>query len=303
MNKNDVQDREVLEYVRNRMAADMPPEFTRDVMNDVHRTTQRRRGFAWPMVTGLATVAAAVAVVVIGLGFINQPNDVGAGPSASSSPSTSASESATPEATPTPTLEASASEPPGPSATVEPTTGEGEFGPIHSMDPETAFENGQSCEVANAITTVDTDTDIGWTMSFPEGWYTNDTTEMRSACTIFASEPFEVASDGTYPQSVEMVGNLPPGGDFSTDNEITRTDTYTVDGVAAVRYETAGSSDGGFASPDPSVFWVIAVAGKLPGEGNDQPYFMIGTGSSDPDEMTAMVDILDRIVATLDLTE
>ena len=54
MNENDVQDREVLDYVRNRMAADMPPEFTRDVMNDVHRTTQRRRGFAWPIFTGLA---------------------------------------------------------------------------------------------------------------------------------------------------------------------------------------------------------------------------------------------------------
>ena len=112
-----------------------------------------------------------------------------------------------------------------------------------------------------------------------------------------------MASDGTYPQSVEISGDLPPGGDFSTSNEITRTDTYSVDGVAAVRYETAGSSEGGFASPDPGVFWVIAVAGNLPAEGNDQPYLMIGTGSSDPNELAALVDILDRMVATLDISE
>ena len=96
MNENDGRDREVLEYVRNRMVADLPPEFTRDVMDDVHRTTQRRRGFAWPILAGLATVAAAVAVVVIGLGLINRPGGVGS----ESTPSPSASPSATPSPTP-----------------------------------------------------------------------------------------------------------------------------------------------------------------------------------------------------------
>lgn len=299
MNENDGRDREVRGYVRNRMAADMPPEFTRDVMNDVRRTTQGRRGIAWPIFTGLATVAAAVAVVVIALGLIYQSNGVGSEPSPSSSPS----ESASPQATPSPTPEASASEQPAPSATVEPTTGDGEFGPVHSLDPETAFENGQSCEVSGVITTVDTDTDVGWTISFPEGWFTNDDTDTRSACTLFASEPFEVASDGTYPQPVEIVGNLPPGGDFSTGNEIIRTDNFTVDGVPAVRYEIAASSEGGFADPSPSVLWIIAVAGNLPAEGNDQPYLAIGTGSADPNELAARVDILDRMVATLNIGE
>ncbi len=101
MNENDGHDREIHQYVRNRMAADMPPEFTRDVMNDVHRTTQRRRGFAWPILTGVATVAAAVAVVVIGLGLINsEQGPVGYEPTSSAS--------ATGFATPSPTPEASA---------------------------------------------------------------------------------------------------------------------------------------------------------------------------------------------------
>jgi negative regulator of sigma E activity len=158
MNENDVQDREVLEYVRNRMAADMPPEFTRDVMNDVHRTTQRRRGFAWPMLTGLATVAAAVAAVVIGLGLLNQQDPVGS----EATPSASASPEATQSATP----ETSASEVASPSPSADPTAGEGEFGPIHSMAPDDAFASAQTCEVTAAIVNAEP-TDLTWQISFP----------------------------------------------------------------------------------------------------------------------------------------
>ena len=291
MNENDVQDREVRDYVRNRMVADMPPEFTRDVMNDVQRTPQRRRGFAWPIVTGLATVAAAVAAVVIGLGLLNPQDPVGSDPTPTAS--------ASPEATHSPEPEGSASEEATPSPSAEPTVGGGEFGPVFAMDPEEAFENGESCQVTNVITTVDTETDIGWTISFPEGWHTNEEIDNRSACTLFASEPIEFSSDGTYPQSVEIVGNVPPGGDFSTGGEIIRSDEYTVDGVAAVRYEIA-ASEGGFA-PDPSVLWIIAIAGNLPAEGNDQPYLALSTASADPDELAARADILDRMVATFDI--
>jgi len=296
MNEDDVQDREVLDYVRNRMAADMPPEFTRDVMSDVQRTPQRRRGFAWPILTGLATVAAAVAVVVIGLGIINPPDDgIGTQPT----PSPSASSAATPSASAS--AEPSASELATPFPSPGASTGDGEFGPIHSMAPEDAFANGEGCQVTNVITTVNTESGFGWTISFPEGWYTNQETDDRSACTLFASEPIVFADDGTYPQSVEIVGNVPPGADFSTGGEITRTDEYTVDGVPAVRYEVA-ASEGGF-SPDPAVLWAIAVAGSLPAEGNDQPYLILSTGSSDSAELARRADILDRMVATLDIGE
>jgi hypothetical protein len=290
MNENDVQDREVLDYVRNRMAADMPPEFTRDVMSDVHRTTQRRRGFAWPIFTSLATVAAAVAVVVIGLALINQPDGVGS----ESSPSPSAS----PAITPSPTPEASTSEEATPSPSAEPTIGEGEFGPIHSMAPDDAFANGQTCEVTNAIVNAEPTT-LAWSISFPEGWSTNaESTDFRSSCTLFDSEPVDASDDQS---TVAIVTETPPGGDFTTDGSSVTTTEYTVDGVAAVRYDIE-PRDGGFVTA-PMVVWVIAIAGNLPAEGNDQPYLIFQTYSDDPDAFAEWTDVLDRMVATLDIGE
>ena len=182
MNENDVQDREVLDYVRNRMAADMPPEFTRDVMNDVQRTPQRRRGFAWPIFTGLATVAAAAAIVIIGLGLVGR-DGVG---DRTRLPDTQRRRRRRRRAR---RREASASEQPTPSATVEATPGEGEFGPIHSMAPEEAFANAQTCQVTDAIVNAEP-TDLSWAISFPEGWFTNEErTELRTACTLFGRSP------------------------------------------------------------------------------------------------------------------
>ena len=294
MNENDGHDREVRDYVRNRMAADMPPEFTRDVMNDVQRTPQRRRGGAWPIFTGLATVTAAVAAVVIGLALLNQPDEVGTG-----SPTPSAS--ASPEATQSPTPEASATKEATPSATAEPTSGDGEFGPIHSMSPADAFANGQTCEVTTAIVNAEV-TDFNWAISFPEGWFTNEpSTEHRSSCTLFGPEPFEAPDGQEIPDSVVIYTEIPPGGDFSTDDEIIRTERFTVDGVPALRYEFA-ASDGGF-TPEPHVLWIIGIGGNLPAVGNDQPYLALTTFSNDPDELAAQVDILDRMVATFDLGE
>ena len=293
MTQNDGRDREVRDYVRNRMAADMPPEFTRNVMNDVHRTPQRRRGFAWPILAPLVTVAAAVAAVVIGLGLLNQPDDLGSAPT----PSATSSPSMSPRSTP----EASVTDEPTPSPTVSPTTGEGAFGPIHSMDPEEAFPNGQTCEVTDAIVNGEP-TELAWTISFPEGWFTNDeTTELRSACTLFGPEPFEIGDGGTVPDSVAIEADIPPGGDYGPGESTVTTQEYTVDGVAAIRYEIEPQS-GGFVSQR-TITWVIAIAGNLPSEGNDQPYLVVSTSSDDDDQLAEWTEVLDRMVATLDIRE
>ena len=294
MNENDVQDREVLDYVRNRMAADLPPEFTRDVMDDVHRTTQRRRGVAWPILTGLATVATAVAVVVIGLGLLNPPGDVGSQPTPSAS--------ASPEATESPTPIASASAPEAtPSPSAEPTTGDGEFGPIHSMAPDDAFANPQTCENPDAITTVGEPSGLSYTVSFPEDWHTNVASESRSACTLFAPQPFDAPDDQSVPAEVAIAANVPPGGDFGGVGPSTTSQEFTIDGVAAIRYDIP-PGEGGFTT-EHTIVWVIAIAGNLPSEANDRPYLAISTASSDPEELALDADVLDRMVATLDIGE
>lgn len=290
MNENDGRDREVREYVRNRMAADVPPEFTGDVMNDVHRTTQRRRGFAWPILAGLGTVAAAAAVVIIGLGLINDQDRVGSGPTPSAS--------ASPEVTQSPSPDPTASDAATPSHSAEPTVAEGEFGPVYSMTPENAFPNAQTCEVTDAIVNAEP-TELQWTISFPEGWFTNEeSTELRSACTLFDSEPVGVSDDQS---TVAIVTEGSPGGDFTTDGTAVTTMEYTVDGVAAVRYEIE-PGEGGFVT-QPMVVWVIAIGGNLPSVGNDQPYLIFQTYSDDPEELAEWTDVLDRMVATLDIGE
>lgn len=294
MNDNDAREQEVRSYVRNRMAGDIPPEFTGNVMNQVQRTNQRRRGFAWPIFAALATVAAAALAVTIGLNLINQ-DGVGSEPTSTLAPSASAS------TTPSVTAEASATAEPTMSPSAEATTGDGEFGPIHSLAPDDAFANAQTCAVTDAIVNAEPTT-LSWGISFPEGWSTNEeSTELRSACTLFASEPFEAPDNQAIPETVAIVTDVPPGGDYAPGGALVTTTEHTVDSVAAIRYEIE-PGDGGFVT-EPTVVWIIAIAGNLPAEGNDQPYLAVSTSSSDPDELAEWTDVLDRMVATLDIGE
>lgn len=92
----DSETQEVRSYVRNRMRGDLPPNFVEDVMSDVYRTPQRRRGWiGWPLLAGIATVAAGAALVAMGLSVIDG-DGVGGDPTPTSSVSASPEASATP---------------------------------------------------------------------------------------------------------------------------------------------------------------------------------------------------------------
>lgn len=113
-------------------------------------------------------------------------------------------------------------------------------------------------------------------------------------------KPSRPSSSVTGP-TVAIVTEVPPGGDYAPGGASVTTTEHTVDSVAAIRYEIE-PEDGGFVT-EPTVVWIIAIAGDLPAEGNDQPYLAISTSSSDPDELAAWTDVLDRMVATLDIGE
>lgn len=265
-------------------------------MNDVLRPDQRRRSAAGPMLTGLAIVAAAVVIVVLALSLLN--DDDGTGTDATPTPSatgSSAEPSASASAEPSESASAEASASASAAASEE-----GAFGPTHSMSPDEAFGNAQTCENPGAISNGEPST-VSYSISFPDGWFTNTGNDAWAACSLFAAEEFEVSDDGTVPEQVAVTVNVPPGGDFDPDGASFTTEEYTVDGVAAVRYEIE-PTDGGFVS-EPTVVWIIAIRGSLPAEGNDQPYLAISTSSGDPDEFAEWVDVLDRMVATLDVGE
>ena len=261
-------------------------------MSDVHRTPQRRRGWGgWPVLAGLVTVAAAAALVIVVLPLLDG-DGVGEGPTPSASASVETSASSVPSEAPSAAESASASADP----TEEPI---GEFGPIWSMTPEEAFGAARSCENPGAITSVGSPTDDRYGISMPEDWHFNTAFDNWAECTLFGPEPIEPTSDGTTPEGAVIVINLPPGGDFMPDGSSVETEEYTVDGVAAVRYTI---QPGGFVTA-PTVVWIVAINGQLPAEGNDMPYLAVQTSSSDADELQRNVDVLDRMIATLDILE
>lgn len=297
MNRNDNESEEVRSYVRDRMPDDLPPDFIGELMTDVQRTPQRRRGWGgWPVLAGLGTIAAAAALMIIVLPMF-ESDGVGAGPTPSVGASTSVDATASPAASDSPSTAPSESASEAP--TDEPT---GEFGPVWSMTGEEAFgADATSCENPGAITTTGDQTDTRYAISMPGDWYANAAAGTWAACTLFAPEAFEVRSDGTYPESVEIVANMPPGGDFVPSGSTIETKEYTVDGVAAVRYALA-PEEGGF-SNETTVVWIIAINGRLPEVGNDMPFLAVSTASADPDELAIRSDVLDRMIATLDILE
>ena len=284
--------------MRNRMAGEVPPEFVGSIMNVVHQTDQRRHSTAGPVLAGLATVAAAIVIVVVGLNLLNRDGGVGADATPTPAASASVSASAAPSASTSAEASESASAEASASASAAATSEEGAFGPLYGMSPDEAFENPQTCENPGAISNGEPST-VTYSISFPDGWFTNSGNDAWAECSLFAAEQFEVSNDGTVPEQVAVTVNVPPGGIFDPGGESFTTEEYTVDGVAAVRYEIE-PTDGGFVS-EPTVVWIIAIRGALPAEGNDQPYLAISTSSGDPDEFTEWVDVLDRMVATLDI--
>jgi hypothetical protein len=287
-------DGELRSYLRSRMAAEFPADLMRDVMTDVHRTTQARRGSGWPILGALAAVAVAAVLVVASLGLLDR-GDVGA------SPSPSPSVSAVPSPSASPSGSAAGTESPSSSPSPEPTVAEGEFGPIHSMTPEEAFGEAQTCEVPN-VTSNAQPTGLSYSISFPAGWFANEATPQRDGCTVFASEPFELGPDSAVPESAEITIDVPPGGAFdptepsvfTPDPPDVTTEEYTVSGVAALRHEYAAEPG----SPA-RVVWIVAIAGNLPGTDNDRPYLFITTLADGPEHAAELIEVIDRMVATL----
>ena len=171
----------------------------------------------------------------------------------------------------------------------------GEFGMIHSTPVGEAFPDGaDTCENVGQVLASLERSDVGYRLSFPMDWYTNPETPQSPACTLFHPEPF----DPTEPWSVAIQINMPPGGEMTMDFGSTPVrdadaviEEYTVDGVPALRLAF---------TEEPAVLWVVGIGGSLPGPANDRPYLSV---SLRPDAPGTFADILDRMIATLEVIE
>jgi hypothetical protein len=203
---------------------------------------------------------------------------------------------------PAPTSTATPSEEAAPNRTRLASAPEGEFGPVHRMTVDEAFPEGAtSCENIGQRLASGQRSDVGYQVFFPESWFTNSdapaSPELPPGCTLFHPEPF----DPTPPATVAIRIDMPPGGEMSigmggtsledADAEIRE---YTVADMPALRVAFNDAS---------SLLWIVGIGGSLPGTGNDRPYLAISVRSDNPDELARFIDVLDRMVATLEVVD
>lgn len=298
MSRNDEGTGKVRDYVRQRMNREMPPDFVGEVMHEVRRTPQRSRWAGWPLVASVATVAAAVAAVGIGLSLV-RPGGVGSG-----SPSPTV---LTPSTAPSGAAETSA-----PSVSAEPSVStepvpSGPFGPVWHMAPDVAFTDPQSCENPFGLPTAEEGENVAWRIWFPGEWHAAEA--YLGECFWFGPQPWERnVEDPMPPDEVAIVISLLDGRVTPTSAEfeggtIVSEERYTVDGLPAIRYEIAGS-DGEFLTGD-GVVWVIGVEGELPDFDRlaIPNYMAISTSATSAGRLVQQVEVLDRMVATLEITD
>jgi hypothetical protein len=234
------------------------------------------------------------AVVVVILSSCAAPtNDGASGPATrassdssapSHSPTSSAGPTVSPEANPLPT---------------------GSNGSVWGMDPATAFQEPASCENLAGLPTQEFGENVAWRISYPSDWSTQES--YIGQCMWFGPEPWQPDPEAPAPpDEVAIVisvldGRVTPESPEFEGGSVTREQEFTVAVAPAVRYEISGS-DGEFLAGD-GVIWVLGVQGELPDfdELSIGNYLVIYTSSPDRVALAQQVDILDRMVATLQI--
>ena len=293
MSNADSGTRKVRDYMSDRMNSQLPPDFVGDVMREVHHTPQRRGWAGWPMVAGLATMAGAVVLVAVGLSFMGDRDGTGLGGTP------------TPTVSPSPSVEATASPPPpqqtapaieSPAQSVEPET--------WNMEPEEAFGSAGTCENLAGLPTQEYGENVAWRIWYPSEWYTTES--YLGECFWFGAEPWTQTLEPPLPDEVAIVIHIlnqevTPGQTEYAGGAVISEEQYIVDGAPAIRYELEGS--GGRVLRERSIVWVIGVQGELPtGEGIVSPNYMtITTSSDEAGRLAQQAEVLDRMVATLEI--
>lgn len=197
------------------------------------------------------------------------------------SPSVVATASPTATADPEPTPTTTPTVEPTPATTVEPT-------------PASAFADTDRC----------TNEEHGWTVTFPESWWTNtafthSSDEDVPACWMFSADEFD-ATDARNPNQPASGAEVhlqlvPPPGIVGVSGEIASEDDVAVDGFEARRVEWRGTeSDTTMGEDDRLLQYVV----ELP----DDVEFMAFADSTRTSDYDHAVEVLDGMMERIELS-
>jgi len=276
----------VRDYMSSRMTHEAPPDMVDSIMREVDRTPQHRAGIGWPVIAGGLAVAAGLAVVAIWNAPPSGP--VGGVPT----PTPTITAPATPSGAPTPTL-TPPSETPQPSDEAVPTPLPAPSPGVHAMTPEEAFEVPDDC--TNPV--------AGYRIWMPDDWWYNTAFDDFDACQWFSLTTFEVTDGQTVPDEIVVVLSTTAGGDVGMPGEILSRQEHIVAGQPALRFEFTGGGGGFMPIGSRSVVWIVGIGGELPSETTTTPWLMASTSTGAPGNYEENADVLDRMIATLELIE
>jgi hypothetical protein len=279
-------DRRAREYVRSRMKHEPPPDLVDSIMREVDRTPQRRGALGWPLVAAGLAVAGGLLAVAVWNAAPSGPVGGEPTPSPTAERSTPRSETQAPAASASAEPSALPSEP-DPTPLPAPPAG------LHAMTPEDAFEVPDECANPEA----------GYRIWMPDDWWYNTAFDDFDACQWFALTTFDVTDGQTVPDEISVVLRTSDGGDFGLSGEVLSRGDYTVAGQPAVRFEFLGVGGGFMPIGSRSVVWIVGIGGELPSETTTTPWLLASTSTEVPGNYEENVDVLDRMIATLEINE
>lgn len=163
------------------------------------------------------------------------------------------------------------------------------FPVIDSAEADALFETPDTC--TNPV--------AGYTVTYPDVWYTNTEIGDWPACTWFSPSFYEVGEDpNEVPPQVAIVlhfGDMSFG--YTDEPDFSVADDLTVDGFAATRAELIGhTAPSGIYFSSYPMYWYIVTIQELPG---DEPTLYARTDFEGAADYELNKAVLDRIMARI----
>lgn len=131
--------------------------------------------------------------------------------------------------------------------------------------------------------------ELGYSVSYPASWYVFPAADPVRACTVFGPEPFDAEAGGSIKLSAIQ------GACYDKTREPDAVARVVVDGSPTERREYDVLFNG------PGYIYVVD-RNPIPSCGNETDLLLLETDHDAPGDFEVNKRVLDRIVATLDLT-